>query len=382
MKHLEIAVAIPKTGGHCRNIIRGIFQFARQMPTWNLRMYTRGKDPDRLLSEGWDGCIWLGGPLTDAVLASGSLAVVDVSNRQEIRCAYSVDTDDEAVGRMAATFFLEQGFGQFAFAGMREAAYSRRRETGFVREVERMGYPCSTRMVWETDATEGGAERDPQEVSKAWLKDLPKPIGLFACSDAEAFALSRWAEAAGVRIPEDVALLGVDNDDLVCCLPRHPLSSIQLDGQGIGKSAAALLAAQLEGQAPTETHIVRPPLRVVLRDSCRGPWIADPHVRTAQAFIRAQALMGIRVPDVVRASGLNRRALEIRYREETGRTLNEGILAVRMELARHLVAESDLSMKQVAQRCAFRSAAHFATVFRQETGQSPTTYREHAKPEG
>lgn len=369
-KRYKVAVAIPDNGGHCRNIIRGVFEFAHQRLDWDIRLVPEIREPDRLVVDGWDGCIWLGRSLPKGVAEGKMPLVVDVSNASSTRCAFSVDTDDVAVGTMGAVFFLEQGYRHFGFAGLRNRMYAQRREEGFVRQIERAGHACSVRMVWEA-----GEGEDAEAALQAWLRGLPKPVAVMACSDAEALAVSRGAEAAGVRIPEDMALLGVDNDDLLCHLRRMPLSSIELDGQGIGTASASMLAARLEGTASSGERVLLPPVGIVLRSTCVGSLIGDPHVRAAQAFIREHAASGIRVPDVVRACGLNRRALEIRYRDVTGRTLNGGIMAVRMELARHLVGGTDMSIKQVAQRCGFRGAARFATVFRQETGRTPTSFR-------
>jgi LacI family transcriptional regulator len=208
-----------------------------------------------------------------------------------------------------------------------------------------------------------------------WLKAAPKPLGVFACQDAWGVRLVEACRHAGLHVPDEVALLCVDNDDLLCELTRPALSSIDLPHERIGYEAAALFDQLLTGAEPGAESVSFPPLGVVSRLSTDVLCIADADVAAAVRFIRERGHLPLRVRDVLHAVPVSRRALERRFHQTLQRGLGEEIRRVHLERAKTLLTSADLPTPQVAERSGFSNANHLATVFRLELGLTPLAYR-------
>jgi LacI family transcriptional regulator len=212
-----------------------------------------------------------------------------------------------------------------------------------------------------------------------WLLALPKPAAVFSSNDVPARHLAEMCRALGLLVPEEVALLGVDNDELECLLCHPPLSSVVNPAEQIGYEAARLLDRLMSGRQPPRRPIHVPPTHVVTRQSTDIVAVADPDVSQAAAFIRDHAAENIGVADVVLALSMARRRLERRFRGCLGRTILDEIQRVRVERAKHLLAETDLPIPVVANRSGFSTPQRLAAVFRRATGQSPTAYRRQVR---
>jgi LacI family transcriptional regulator len=180
-------------------------------------------------------------------------------------------------------------------------------------------------------------------------------------------------------VPEDVAIIGVDNDELMCELTNPPLSSVEQGSRRIGFEAAALLDQLMAGQKPTQLRFTVEPEGIVARQSSDTLAIEDVEVAAALRFIRKNACEGIQVPDVVRSLAISRSAIEMRFKAVTGRTIHSEIQRVQIERARQLVTTTDLSLKQVAVEAGFRYLQHMTTLFRLHLGQTPSEYRKHSR---
>jgi LacI family transcriptional regulator len=214
---------------------------------------------------------------------------------------------------------------------------------------------------------------------RRWLQALAKPVGIFAGHDVWALQVVEACRFAGLRVPEDIAVVGVDNDDLLCELARPSLSSVIVPAERVGYEAAALLDRLLAGQQPPRQPVFIPPPGVVSRQSSDVLAIEDPVVAQAVRFLRDSAHLPLRVADVLRAVPVSRRALERRFQAVFERGLAAEIRRLRIDKARQLLAESDLPMNRIAERSGFSSQYQLSRAFRREVGTTPTAYRSAAR---
>jgi LacI family transcriptional regulator len=218
----------------------------------------------------------------------------------------------------------------------------------------------------------------PKELA-AWLKSLNKPVGLMACYDVRARHVLMTCRRLGLLVPEDVAIIGVDNDELMCELTNPPLSSVEQGSRRIGFEAAALLDRLMAGQKSPQKRFTVEPEGIVARQSSDILAIKDVEVAAALQFIRHHACKGIQVPDVVWTVAISRSAIESRFKAVTGRTIHAEIQRVQIERARQLVTATNLSLKQVAVEAGFRYLQHMTTLFRFHLGQTPGEYRKRSR---
>lgn len=214
---------------------------------------------------------------------------------------------------------------------------------------------------------------------RRWLSALPKPVGLFAGNDLCGSQLSEACHEAGLRIPEDVALVGVDNDDLFCELTRPSLSSVAIPAERIGYEAASLLDRRLEGVKPPRKPLLFPPLGVVARQSSDLVASDEPEVTAALRFIRNHSHTPISVSDVLREIAVSRSGLERQFRQVLRRGVGDEIRRAHLERAKSLLAGTDLSVAVVAKQSGYSGIKHLCTVFRQATGLTPTAYRRRTR---
>jgi len=236
----------------------------------------------------------------------------------------------------------------------------------------RAGRPC-----W----TYTGRHRTPRDWDRLqrgladWLSGLPKPLGVMACDDARARHVLEACRRLGLRVPDDVALIGVDNNEMLCELSPTPLSSVEQGLRRMGFEAAALLDRLMAGRKPSRLRYVIDPESVVTRRSTDVLAVDDPDVAAALRFVRDRACDDIGVPDVAEAIHVSRSTLERRFKAMMGRTVHAEIQRVRIERARQLTAATDLPLKQIAQQSGFRHLTYLTSLFRRRIGQTPAQYR-------
>lgn len=207
-----------------------------------------------------------------------------------------------------------------------------------------------------------------------WVRGLPRPVGVFAANDAWGVQLIEVCRQANLRVPDDVALVGVDNDDLLCEMARPSLSSVAVPAEQVGFEAAALLDKLLAGETPAAGSALFPPVRVVARQSSDLLALDDAEVAAAVRLIR-RAGKPIQVADILREVAISRRALERRFAAVLGRGLGEEIRRVRVERARELLAGTELPMAAVAARAGYSGVTRLCVAFRKGTGYAPADYR-------
>lgn len=281
-------------------------------------------------------------------------------------------SDSEGAVRLAVEHLLEKGLRHFAFVGIAGKVWSDRRQQAFVQQIAEAGheahvYHCASRCrpPWSRE----------QAAMSRWLAALPKPVGVLACNDDRGREVLAACRQARLRVPEEVAVIGVDNDELLCDLSDPPLSSVALGAERAGFEAAALLDGLMAGRVKKPQRLVAAALGVVARRSTDVLHHEDPDVAAALRFIHDNAGQPIRVYDVVADSGDARRTLEIRFRQALGRSIHTEIQRTRLERARQLLLETDLPLPKVAQACGFGSPSYLASVFHRNLGVTPIKYR-------
>jgi len=369
-----------------RRVAQGVAAYSRQKGQWNLYVE---EDPLQKLPklEAWDG----DGIIANfddrkiAVAVRGlKIPVVGIGGgRGWYDPASGVPyftTDNEAIARLAAEHLLDCGLRRLAFYGnppTRRHVWSQQRERAFLECTRAVGVPCAVYHGRHADA-----DRWLKQLGElaAWLRCLEKPIGLMACTDIRARQVLEACRTIGLRVPEDVAVIGVDNDEMICELIAPPLSSIEQGSRQIGYEAAAMLDRMMAGRAPRQLRHVIAPEALVARQSTDVLACGDADLTMAVRFIRQHACDPVSVADVLAAVPLSRSTLEKRFQATLGRTIHAEIQRVRVQRAKELLVRTNLLVKQVAKRCGFRYAPYLTRVFRQQTGHSPDEYRRRLGP--
>ena len=378
----RIALFMGQDVGFCRDVIRGIRAYAIDKPEW---VFQNGPPESSVVQafRQWKphGII---AQLLTAELAGEVLKlrkpVVDTScSVPRLRTAV-VDVDHEAVGRLAAEHFLERGHRHFGFFGSDWAHYSKLREASFRRRLAQAGHTvsaCYVEYLLRLPALME-SKRAAARVRR-WLEGLPKPVAILAANDIPARELADACRRFALRVPDDVALLGVDNDDLECGLTSPPLSSVATPARRIGYEAAKLLDELMAGRPAPRQGVFLPPIGVVTRASTDALAIPDAAVVAALNFIRSRAADDIRVDQVAAEAAAGRRMLEYKFRHLVGHTILEEIRRVRLQRVKQLLSDTDLPMPAIARRAGFSTPQRMSVVFRQATGLTPSAYRQQTR---
>ncbi|MFP4054538.1 MAG: substrate-binding domain-containing protein [Phycisphaerae bacterium] len=371
-----VALLVDSRTRYGRTILQGIARYIRTHSPWNCFV---GSEPVEGFPRGlrqWsgDGIIaTLHHAEAADQLRSFRVPVVNVANRRDIPGIPTVACDDVAIGRLGAEHFLERGFRNLAFFGLPEDHYSIQRRQGFLDrcaqeqgvEATAFRHPPLVREDW------AAWRRD----AAAWVRTLPTPIGVMACDDNQGRTLLAVCHSLGLRVPEDVAILGVDNDDVYCELCMPPLSSIEPAGEVRGYESAALLAKLMDGESPPQEPIRVPPRSVVVRQSSDVLELDDAEVAAALRYIRRNSHRPISVSDLLEEVPISRKSLELRFARAIGRLPGEEIRRAHLERAKTLLTETDYPLEDVARGAGLRSAKTLCDIFRRYLDKTPSEYR-------
>jgi LacI family transcriptional regulator len=284
-------------------------------------------------------------------------------------------TDNEAIGRMGAQELIERGFKRLAFCGIpktRISTWTEQRQASFVQFARETGVPCS---VFVDTSSPSDDPAKLHEQLAAWLKSLEKPVGLMASYDVRARHVLTICRELEILVPEEVSVIGVNNDELICELTSPTLSSVEQGGRAIGFQAAALLDRLMDGEKTSQMRFVVQPEGIVTRRSSDAMAIDDPDIAAALRYIRQHACEGIQVSDVVQAVAISRTVLNERFKLMVGRTIRAEILRLQIDRARQLVAATDMPLNLVALHAGFRYLQQMITAFRRSFGKTPGEYR-------
>ncbi len=285
-----------------------------------------------------------------------------------------VDVDPKAVGEMAAEYFINLGFRNFGLITSNRISYPQYRGEAFVEALQRRKLTCDVFKNRKKYPSYGEPLPGHEQILR-WLATLPKPLAVFCINDAIGFWLCAVCWRAGIRVPEEVAVLGADDDYLLCSMAHPHLSSIQIPAEQVGFEAAKLLDAMLSGQKPPKRPVLLQPMGVITRQSTNVMAIEDGYVTRAVRFIRENAHRGIRVENVTNEVSMSRRMLERRFKKILGRSPFSEIRRVQIEHIKMLLAQTDKTLEAMAPECGFDSVTRMNAAFRKAIGISPGAYR-------
>jgi LacI family transcriptional regulator len=380
MKH--VALIIETSHQYGRDLLHGIREWVRENEQWSLRIveHSRGKELPRWFNS-WDGDGVIArvdsAKLSERLLATG-LPVVDVAVEGRPSDFLQVIMDNKAVGELAFNYFHDKGFRSLAYCGDPDFSWSREREVAFARLTESHHLPYS--VPPSKNLQKIGSDQEIRHLAQ-WIEGLTKPVGIFCCYDQRAQQILEACMNAGVRVPEEVAVLGTDNDEVLCDLCDPPLSSIDLNGRKTGYVAAELLNELMAGRKPVERKTLMQRISVIERQSTDLLAVTEQHVQSALKFIRQHACEGVNMKDVLRAVPMSRTLLYNRFKEIVGRTPHAELVKIKLDQARHLLLSSELSIAEIARASGFASPSYFIKVFHQETGKTPFAFQRKSSSE-
>ncbi len=373
----RIACLVPTGFCYGRDLVYGINRYASQHNSW---MFDRALStmtsyqirPHDIQIDGYIVHVTTR-EMEERIRLTGKPAV-NTSTLLSETVIPTVAMNNREIGKMAAEYFLERGMKHCAFFGG-GGHYAVVREAGFVARLAKAGVSCSSYVddIELQQVQESGVPTGHPILR--WLKSLPRPLGMLASNDSNGLCMTDLCLLEEIMVPEEIAILGVDNDTLRCFYGNPPLSSIDVAGERIGYLAAELLDQMLKGKpAPTEPILV-PPKEVVTRRSTDTYAISDSEVAKVMNFIKTHLDENICVSDILTQTNLSRRRMEQRFQEAVGCSPMAELHRLRVNQAKELLENSEMSMAEIADTCGMCSQQYFSKAFHQDTGYTPMAYR-------
>jgi LacI family transcriptional regulator len=362
----RVLVMVHMQAAHARNILVGIGDYAEQHSKWQYQLEPhvhagaiRRGNVDGMIVEARD-------PTVIRAIMESRIPIITVGHTPLPDGPPAVVVDNVAVGRMGAEHLLTQGYRHLAFVPFDKAAASEQRAAGFAEGARGKALSCDF-------CSESAIGNEPR--LERWLKSLPQPVGIMAANDRMSLEVALACRCAGLRIPEQVALLGVDNESEICRLSNPPLSSIDHGSRRIGFAAASLLDQWMSSHRRPADPPPIVPVGVIARPSTDTLAVRDDDIVAAIQYIRAHVHEPTKVRDVMKAVQMSRRLLEIRFAAAVGRTVHQEIVRLRVERAKQLLLETDWSMAQISAACGIALPSQFSYVFRRAVGMPPLQFR-------
>ncbi len=365
-------------------MLRGIANYERTHQLWSAFLDDEARaenDPRWIRSKKWDGVISRHTtPALAAACAELKLPLVDLNDTPPFPGVPKIRPDNIAMGHMGAEHFIERGYRHFGFCGFSNNGWACERRDGFLEALRLAGHTCEVFDVNYPGDLTPFWDNEQITALAAWLKRVPKPIGIMACLDMRALQVITAAQTAGLLVPEEVAVLGANND-IRCELAYPPLSSVAPNAFQSGHAAAETLATLMVGKRPADMDRRVEPLGVVTRPSTDVLAIDNRNVAAALSFIRERACQGISVEDVLKHAFASRSQLEKKFRQHLGRSPQAEIRRVQVAKIRQLLFETDFPLKRIAELTGFEHVEYMCVVFKRLTGNAPGEYRKkvHAK---
>jgi LacI family transcriptional regulator len=386
----QVALLLETSTEYGRGLLCGILRYSRLHGPWSLYVAPGHLEQALPKAKSWSGrgiIARIRSPEMAKLIRATGLPFV-ASSLDEFRPPRPGDkfgeirTNSAAIAPMAATHLMGRGLRHFAYCGFHGCAWSAQREEAFSQYLGGRGFECQAHRIelanWMQRPHWIESWESEQPTLIEWLRSLPRPVGLMACNDICGREVLQACAAAGLRVPDDVAVVGVDNDQLMCELSTPPLSSVALDLDKAGYQAAELLDGLMSGDKGRKRVVSVEPVYVVSRQSTDvigGGY----EVAGALRFIKDYAGKPISVPDVVEHAHVSRRTLERRFAGVLGHSINSEIMQCRLERAKRLLRETDLPSYRVAAAAGFGTIKTFNRLFRHAAGVSPQRFRQNGK---
>lgn len=379
--HVALLLETSREVGRC--LLRGIQRYARLHGPWGLHIMPGDLVQTLPTMRAWGGTGIIARIATPRIarailktglpVIAGPLSASQLAPSNPLSKLSEIRVNGEAVGRMAAEHLLAKGLRNFAFVGgSLKANWVERRQKAFCERIAGEGLDCA--VYSQPPASQKDWGREQKRLGR-WLKAQPKPLGVMAAFDLRGRQVIEACIESGLRVPDEVAVIGVDNDALLCELCDPPLSSIMLNAEKTGYEAAALLHRMMRGEKVEQCCIMIEPTHVVARQSTEVVATADEKIAAALRFIQLGANRPLRVVDVAEHIGLSRRSLELRFRRALGYTVLKAIRGVQLERVRAFLIETDLPIHQIAAQCGFANGNYLGKIFRRTFGVTPQQFR-------
>lgn len=363
----------------CTAMLKGISQYERTHRPWAAFLDDEARaqsDPRWLRKKKWHGVI--SRHTTPALVqhcAELQIPLVDLNDTAPFPGIPKIRPDNVGMGHLGAEHFIERGYRNFGFCGFLNEGWSRERRDGFMEGLNLAGHACHVFDVEYPGDLTPFWDAKQTTVLSAWLRRLPKPIAIMACGDLRALQVIGAAQTAGLLVPEQVAVLGANNDTIRCDLAYPPLSSVEPNAFQSGYQAAEVLDNLIKGSKPEVMDIRIEPKGVAERHSTDILAIDDKNVAAALSFIREHACRGINVEEVLRPACASRSQLEKKFRRCLGRSPQAEIRRVQVAKIRQLLIETDFPLKKIAELTGFEYVEYMCVVFKRLTGDSPGSCR-------
>ena len=380
----HVALIVETSSVYGRDLLAGIVRFMGLHNNWSVFLEQRDlwKQPPSWLKD-WhgDGIITR---VTTAKLLSAvaktKVPLVEVTDRHGTSDLPQVRSDDRKIGQLAAEHLIERGFSRFAFCGFAYEAWSQRRQVAFCEAVAETG-DCECAVYnspWH--GPRANTWEDEQTAIIRWLQSLSPPVAVMACNDIRGQHVLDACSKLSLAVPEQVAVIGVDNDELLCRICSPPLSSVIPSAEVVGYRAAEILHRLMNGEEVDHAPVIAEPMGIAMRQSTDVVAIDDRNVASALHYIRRHACRGLSIAEVVRNNPISRSTLERQLRRYLGRSPQEEIRHVQIRQVRELLRTTDLPAERIAPLCGFQHSEYMHVVFKRLTGMTTGQFRQKIKP--
>ncbi|CAN5907776.1 DNA-binding transcriptional regulator [soil metagenome] len=373
----RVALLVETTRTYSRDILAGIHRYIATHSPWSTFIELRAPDsaPPPWLRR-WDGDGIITRTFTQEVadlIAATKLPAI------EIRATYLqhnlpfIGVDNQLIGRMVAEHFINRGYRNFAAYSLHSERFFVERVQNFVSTVEAIGLTCAT-LPEKTSESVADWEKNQARLV-AWLNQLPKPVGVFAANDQLGIRLLDACQRAGISVPEEVAVVGAENDETLCEFSTPPLTSLQYDGEKVGYLAAQMLDGMMQGQPAPAYETLVPPKSIITRGSSDDLVINDQLVSHAVRMIRKQATQGLTVEDLCETLNTSHSTLERRMKAALNRTPKAEIIRIRLREVERLLRDTDLTIEAISEQAGFVHSHYLQALFKQRHRQTPGQFR-------
>ncbi len=380
----RIGLLLHEDSAFIRGVLQGVIQYARPGRPWVFRTF-RPDGPVKLELRSWrpHGLITHIADGNDAQMVLDThLPAVDVSGNMQDNPLPRIPLDDAAIGATAARHLLQRGFVHLAAISYHHADFAQSRVAGFTAKATELHPQMVIGQflipLGQLRRRNARARIVADRRLRQWLVKLPKPVGVLAVNDELGLILTEACREQGIHVPEHVAVVGVDDDDLICSMAHPPLSSVALPVRSLGYAAAQMLDQLMQGHKPL-LPLPLEPLEVRTRQSTDIMAIVDEDLGAALRFIRLHAGEPMGMSDLLRHIPVSRRSLERRFRLILGRSFLQELQRVRIEMAQQLLSTTNLPMPLIAQRCGLGTGKQLSTTFHALTGETPRSFRQRSR---
>ena len=378
MKKVLILIDTARVVG--RKFLAGVERYINSHDQWEVCTLL----PDYLIKNGQEQFTWFKLDEADGIIALDSKFTIEILKLnvpklvsdtilEVVPGSTSIYTDSDKIGKKAAEYFIGLGFTNFAFCGFDDIPWSNKRFSSFSDIIKSSAAGRIFNYSDYPNRNPIGSFSDRVSIAD-WLESLPKPVSVFACNDDRGINVLEACRIAKLKVPEEVAVLGVDNDELVCGLSSPPMSSIDMNFEGAGYDSAKILNDQMDSGSDVSDITVEP-FDIITRQSSNIMAVDDIELTNALVFIRQNYQKNIQVQDVVNSTSVSRRELELRFQKLLKKSIKDEINKHRIQLAKRKLMYSSQPIYVVANSLSFTDPEHFARFFKKNTGMSPRQFR-------